>query len=131
MQNLEWYLADLKSTEKNTIETIEKSLTDMFIRLVRIYPCLHVVVYPEADTSNATPTPIPTIWNIKALSYTKRIMINVRIKLFYLYYCHFRSCINHVSQNCFWLFRLWIQYSKLASGFLSSYFSHPIKKKVG
>ena len=43
MQNLEWYLADLKSTGKNTIETVEKSLTDMFIRLVRIYPCLAVV----------------------------------------------------------------------------------------
>ena len=40
MQNLEWYLADLKSTGKNTIETVEKSLTDMFIRLVSIYPCL-------------------------------------------------------------------------------------------
>ena len=40
MQNLEWYLADLTSTGKNTIETVEKSLTDMFIRLVRIYPCL-------------------------------------------------------------------------------------------
>ena len=40
MQNLEWYLADLKSTGKNTIETVEKSLTDMFISLVRIYPCL-------------------------------------------------------------------------------------------
>ena len=40
MQNREWYLADLKSTGKNTIETVEKSLTDMFIRLVRIYPCL-------------------------------------------------------------------------------------------
>ena len=40
MQNLEWYLAELKSTGKNTIETVEKSLTDMFIRLVRIYPCL-------------------------------------------------------------------------------------------
>ena len=40
MQNLEWYLADLKSTGKNTIKTVEKSLTDMFIRLVRIYPCL-------------------------------------------------------------------------------------------
>ena len=40
MQNLEWYLADLKSTGKNTMETVEKSLTDMFIRLVRIYPCL-------------------------------------------------------------------------------------------
>ena len=40
MQNIEWYLADLKSTGKNTIETVEKSLTDMFIRLVRIYPCL-------------------------------------------------------------------------------------------
>ena len=40
MQKLEWYLADLKSTGKNTIETVEKSLTDMFIRLVRIYPCL-------------------------------------------------------------------------------------------
>ena len=44
MQNLEWYLADLKSTGKNTIETVEKSLTDMFIRLVRIYPCL---LYPD------------------------------------------------------------------------------------
>ena len=42
MQNLEWYLADLKSTGKNTIETVEKSLTDMFIRLIRIYPCLTV-----------------------------------------------------------------------------------------
>ena len=41
MQNLEWYLADLKSTGKNTIETVEKSLTDMYIRLVRIYPCLY------------------------------------------------------------------------------------------
>ena len=40
MQNLEWYLADLKFTGKNTIETVEKSLTDMFIRLVRIYLCL-------------------------------------------------------------------------------------------
>ena len=40
MQNLKWYLADLESTGKNTIETVEKSLTDMFIRLVRIYPCL-------------------------------------------------------------------------------------------
>ena len=40
MQNLEWYLADLKSTGKNTIETVVKKLTDMFIRLVRIYPCL-------------------------------------------------------------------------------------------
>ena len=43
MQNLEWYLADLKSTGKNTLETVEKSLTDMFIRLVRIYPCLLIV----------------------------------------------------------------------------------------
>ena len=43
MQNLEWYLADLKSTGKNTIETVEKSLTDMFIRLVRIYPCLYTI----------------------------------------------------------------------------------------
>ena len=48
MQNLEWYLADLKSTGKNTIETVEKSLTDMFIRLVRIYPCLF-----EAGIANA------------------------------------------------------------------------------
>ena len=44
MQNLEWYPADLKSTGKNTIETVEKSLSDMFIRLVRIYPCLLLVV---------------------------------------------------------------------------------------
>ena len=41
MQILEWYLADLKTTGKNTIETVEKSLTGMFIRLVRIYPCLY------------------------------------------------------------------------------------------
>ena len=46
MQNFEWYLADLKSTGKNTIETAEKSLTDMFIRLVRIYPCLIMAVDP-------------------------------------------------------------------------------------
>ena len=39
MQNLEWYLADSKSTGKNTIGTVEKSVTDMFIRLVRIDPC--------------------------------------------------------------------------------------------
>ena len=31
MQNLESYLADLKSTGKNTIETVEKSLTDMLL----------------------------------------------------------------------------------------------------
>ena len=45
MQNLKWYLADLKSTGKNTIETVEKSLTDMFIRLVRIYPCLIYILH--------------------------------------------------------------------------------------
>ena len=28
MQNLEWYLADLKSTGKNTIETVETCLLD-------------------------------------------------------------------------------------------------------
>ena len=49
MQNLEWYLADMKSTEKNTVETVEKSLTDMFIRLVRIFPCLYPL-YWEVDT---------------------------------------------------------------------------------
>ena len=32
----------MKSTGKNTIETVEKNLTDMFIRLVRIYPCLYI-----------------------------------------------------------------------------------------
>ena len=51
MENLEWYLADLKSTGKNTIETVEKSLTDMFIRLVRIYPCL---LYQNFNVSNGT-----------------------------------------------------------------------------
>ena len=30
MQNLEWYLADFKSTGKNTIESVEKSLTETF-----------------------------------------------------------------------------------------------------
>ena len=51
MQNLEWYLADLKSTGKNTIETVEKSLTDMFIRLVRIYPCLLIIFAVFNQTS--------------------------------------------------------------------------------
>ena len=50
MQNLQWYLADLKSTGKNTIETVEKSLTDMFIRLVRIYPCLRRAGLAAATT---------------------------------------------------------------------------------
>ena len=45
MQNFEWYLTDLKSTGKNTIETVEKSLTDMFIGLVRIYPCLLAIIF--------------------------------------------------------------------------------------
>ena len=35
---------------KNTIETVEKSLTDMFIRLVRIYPCL--LVFVKIETSS-------------------------------------------------------------------------------
>ena len=48
MQNLEWYLADLKSRGKNIIETVEKSLTDMFIRLVRIYPCLSDQITPSS-----------------------------------------------------------------------------------
>ena len=48
MQNLEWYLADLKSTGKNTMENVEKSLTDMFIRLVRIYPCLITKQYQSS-----------------------------------------------------------------------------------
>ena len=52
MQNLEWYLADLKSTGKNTIETVEKSLTDMFIRLVRIYPCLEMLSQTPLNKTN-------------------------------------------------------------------------------
>ena len=58
MQILEWYLADLKSTEKKTIETVEKSLTDMFIRLVRIYPCLSRVsgirslIFPDLNNTH-------------------------------------------------------------------------------
>ena len=47
MQNLEWYLADLKSTGKNTMKTVEKSLTDMFIILVRIYPRLQDPTYHD------------------------------------------------------------------------------------
>ena len=57
MQNIEWYLADLKSTGKNTIETVEKSLTDMFIRLVRIYSCLSVwysIGFQTSDYYNRT-----------------------------------------------------------------------------
>ena len=58
MQNREWYLADLESTGKNTIETVEKSLTDMFIRLVRIYPCLYcdvlLATLRKAHQSKAT-----------------------------------------------------------------------------
>ena len=52
MQNLEWYLADLKSTGKNTIETVEKSLTDMFIRLVRIYSLVEAGVGVFQSTYN-------------------------------------------------------------------------------
>ena len=53
MRNLELYLADLKSTEKNTIETVEKSLTDMYIRLVRLYPCLSLLdIYSDSDVWN-------------------------------------------------------------------------------
>ena len=48
MQNLEWYLADLKYTGKNTIETVQKSLTDTFIRLLRIYSCLYMAD-PEGE----------------------------------------------------------------------------------
>ena len=40
MQNRECYLADLRSKGKNIIETVEKSSTETFIRLLRIYPCL-------------------------------------------------------------------------------------------
>ena len=59
MQNLEWYLADLTSTGKNTIETVEKSLTDIFIRLVRIYPCLYclyreIILWRQIRLSQAT-----------------------------------------------------------------------------
>ena len=56
MQNLEWYLADLKSTGKNTIETVEKSLTDMFIRFVRIYPCLILTNDSDGPTYLHRPT---------------------------------------------------------------------------
>ena len=58
MQILEWYLADLKSTGKKTLETVEKSLTDMFIRLVRIYPCLSRVsgirspIFPDLNNTH-------------------------------------------------------------------------------
>ena len=60
MQKLEWYLADLKSTGKNTIETVEKSLTDMFIRLVRIYPCI-MVSPPQV------PVPLKHMYNANIL----------------------------------------------------------------
>ena len=71
MRNLEWYLADLKSTGKNTIETVEKSLTDMFIRLVRIYPCLCSLRY-VADVNTQQTRHIyamfdqcwPTVYNV-------------------------------------------------------------------
>ena len=69
MQNLEWYLADLKSTGKNTIETVEKSLTDMFIRLVipvyiaNIFNKLFTGVAEKhlnhADDSNHSPDMLP------------------------------------------------------------------------
>ena len=60
MQNLEWYLADLKSTGKNTIETVEKSLTDMFIRLVRIYSCLSTLTRSVGTTNLTLCHTIPT-----------------------------------------------------------------------
>ena len=41
MQNIDRYLTDLKSTGKNTVETVEKSLADVIIRLLSLYPCLY------------------------------------------------------------------------------------------
>ena len=40
-------MVDLKSMGKNIIETVEKSLTDMVTRLVRINPCLLAPVFPR------------------------------------------------------------------------------------
>ena len=68
MQNLEWYLADLKSTGKNTIETVEKSLTDMFIRLVRIYPCLNVEKYDMVLSGR--PTFYVSIYPLHLVTFT-------------------------------------------------------------
>ena len=61
MQNLKWYLADLKSTGKNTIETVEKSLTDMFIRLVRIYPCLNGLIGRYIICCRVNPSAVSTV----------------------------------------------------------------------
>ena len=61
MQNFEWYLADLKSTGKNTIETVEKSLTDMFIRLVRIYPCLTARKWEGVDVGGSVFLTMPNV----------------------------------------------------------------------
>ena len=69
MQNLERYLADLKSTGKNTIETVEKSLTDMFIRLVRIYPCLVVILKAHLNSQRSCVT------NMKRIKPTRRVLV--------------------------------------------------------
>ena len=61
MQSFEWYLADLKSTGKNTIETVEKSLTDMLIRLVRIYPCLTARKWDWVDVGGSVFLTMPKV----------------------------------------------------------------------
>ena len=72
MQNLEWYLADLKSTGKNTIGTVEKSLTDMFIRLVRIYSCLiSLLVVQNMSDSTVVRIKCPTELEVNPLTSLK------------------------------------------------------------
>ena len=89
MQNLEWYLADLKSTGKNTIETVEKSLTDMFIRLVRIYPCLY------------RPTPVKHYDYIESATVRKQTHNQDTVVLisFYLFCCSLVRCRPMVTQQ--------------------------------
>ena len=80
MQNLEWYLADLKSTGKNTIETVEKSLTDMFIRLIRIYPCLVMMILNLKKTHLVAMYFYKLIQRVKGYSWYQTITGPIRIR---------------------------------------------------
>ena len=67
------------------------------------------------------PTPIPTIWNMKALSYANKIMLNAKIRI-YDYNVAISSRVSilyHTQKNAACSdTRLWVQDSKVANGFL-------------
>ena len=67
--------------KKNTIETGEKSLRDMFIRLVEIYPCLELIqtaikksprdLWPSNDFKNNIVVKME-LWDLKTRTWGKK-----------------------------------------------------------